>query len=130
MGKTEMLKGLLVAMAIVTASPTLAQKLDEQERLNQFDKAIGALNELEALTNKMTNAKKVQCITAIASQNVCSCLSSNLPVAIDFVQYVAVVTRTKEELAYDKQSTEDKKLIDNVRAARDKCVCTKSEPRR
>ena len=119
----------LIALLVLLASSASAQKLEDQERLNQFDKAIGAIDDLRALTDKMATKKKLQCITAIASQNVCDCLSNNLPVVIDFVQYVAIVTQTKEDLEYDKQSKEDKQIIDNTRAARDKCLVAKNERR-
>ena len=45
--------------------------------------------------------------------------------AISFIEYVAIVNQTKEALEYDKQTEDDKKIIDNTRAARDKCVATR-----
>jgi hypothetical protein len=38
----------------------------------------------------------------------------NIPVALGFVEYVAVITQTKEELGYDKSSSEDRKIVDNA----------------
>jgi hypothetical protein len=80
----------IAALLAVIASSASTQKLDELERLNQFDKAISAIDDLKALTNKMANTKKTQCLTAVANQRFCDCLSNNLPVVIDFVQYVAI----------------------------------------
>jgi hypothetical protein len=106
---------------LLFADPIFAQTLEQQERLNQYDKAMSALDNLKGLTDKMTKDKKAQCITAIASETLCECLASNLPVVINFVQYVAIITQTKEDLQYDKQSKQDKDIIDNVRMSRDKC---------
>jgi hypothetical protein len=112
----------IAAILLLAAPSAFAQKLDKQERLNQFDKAISAIDDLKALTNKMANTKKTQCLTAVAHQKFCDCLATNLPVVVDFVQYVALVNQTKEDLEYDKQSKEDKAIIDNTRKARDMCM--------
>jgi len=118
----SLMRKIIAAFLVLVASSASAQKLEDQERLNLFDKAIGALDDLKAITNKMSNAKRTQCLTAIANQKFCDCLTTNLPVVIDFVQYVGLVTQTKEELEYDKQSKEDKAIIDNTRKARDMCM--------
>jgi len=70
----------------------------------------------------MTKTTKTQCLTAIANPKFCDCLTANLPVVINFVQYVAIVNQTKEDLQYNKQSKEDKAIIDNTRKARDACM--------
>ncbi|MDA9506296.1 hypothetical protein XI09_16985 [Bradyrhizobium sp. CCBAU 11386] len=116
-----MRKGI-TALLVLLASPVCAQTLEQQERLNQFDKALSALEDLKSLSTKMTNTKKTQCLTAVANQRFCECLATNLPVVVDFVQYVALVNQTKEDLEYDKQSKEDKAIIDNTRKARDMCM--------
>jgi hypothetical protein len=107
---------------LLSAEPAVAQTLEEQEQLNQYDKAISALDNLKALTEKMTKDKKAQCMIAIANEPLCECISSNLPVVVNFVQYVSIITQTKDDLEYNKQSKEDKKIIDNTRATRDKCM--------
>jgi hypothetical protein len=117
----EKMRAIALLVVLFFAAPSFAQTLEQQEKLNQYDKAISALDNLKALTDKMAKDKKAQCITAIASETLCECLSSNLPVVINFVQYVAIITQTKEDLQYDKQSKQDKDIIDNVRMSRDKC---------
>lgn len=77
----------------------------------------------------MAKATKTQCLTATASQKFCDCLSNNLPVVINFVQYVAIVNQTKQELKYDKQTKEDKDIIDNTRRARDVCTAERGVSR-
>jgi hypothetical protein len=39
-----------------------------------------------------------------------------------FVGYVSIVTRTKDDLGYDKLSPRDKQTIDITRNARDACL--------
>ena len=111
-----------VGLLLISITPASAQKLEDQERLNQFDKAISAIDDLRNLTDKMTNAKRTQCPTAINNRKLCDCLSSNLPVVINFVNYVVLVNKTKDELGYDKQSKEDKAIIDATRRTRDTCA--------
>jgi hypothetical protein len=116
------MRAILILAVLLWGQPLLAQSLEEQEKLNQYDKALSALDNLKALTEKMTKDKKAQCVTAIASESLCECISSNLPVVVNFVQYVSIITHTKEDLEYDKQTKEDKQIIDNVRMTRDKCT--------
>ena len=111
----------LATLMVLIASSASAQKLDELERKQQLDKALSAIEDLSSLSGKMANTTKTQCLTAVANPRFCDCPSSNLPIVIDFVQYVALVNQTKEELQYDKQSKQDKEIIDNTRKARDAC---------
>ncbi len=70
----------------------------------------------------MSKEKKRQCLAAVANEAFCECLAQNLPVTVNFVNYVAIVTQTKEHLEYDKLSAEDKRAVDTTRSARDRCV--------
>ena len=87
-----------------------------------MDKALGALHNLEVVTDQATTLKKDQCMKAIGDMAFCNCIAENSPVAVDFIQYVAVVTRTKEDVKYEQLSADDKKIFDSSRAARDECV--------
>jgi hypothetical protein len=40
-------------------------------------------------------------MASVASEAFCECLGKNLPVVINFVNYVTIVTQTKEELKYN-----------------------------
>ena len=44
------------------------------------------------------------------------------PYSLDFQQYVAIITRTKGELAYDTLSDISRSLVDEVYGLRDECV--------
>ena len=110
----------LAVMALV--APAYSQNLEQQEQLNQIEKALSAIDQLQVLTDKMAKEKRLQCMTAVANETFCECLSQNLPVPINFVNYVAIVTQTKEELKYSTLSAEDKRIVDNTRSARDQCL--------
>src|SRR5262245_11528756 len=69
----------------------------------------------------MAKEKRLQCVTAVANEPFCECLEQNLPV-INFVDYVQIVTRTKEELKYNTFSGEEKAVVDKTRTVRDQCV--------
>jgi len=129
MGEYRMIEGNMIARflgvmiaAVIISSSAFSQTLEQQERLNRIDKFMNATDEVLQLTQKMTKEKKLQCMTAIGNETFCECLSQNLPVPINFVQYTAIVTKTKEELGYEKASPDDKKIVDNTRAVRDKCI--------
>ena len=108
------------AIALMTFSaPTYSQTLDQQEQLNQRDKVLGAIDKLESLINTMAKEKRLQCMAAIANEPICECLGQKLPMVINFVQYVAIVTQTRDELKYNTLSAEDKQTVDDTRKARD-----------
>jgi hypothetical protein len=110
----------LVLMAIGAAA--YSQNLEQQEQLNQIEKAVTAIDDLAALTDKMGKEKRHQCMTAVANEPFCECLGEKLPVVINFLGYVHIVTQTKEELKYNTLSAEDKRVVDNTRNARDQCL--------
>lgn len=109
-------------LGLLWTAPALGQTLQEQERqraLDDFDNASKAA--LQAVDN-LGKAKKRACLTAVANEALCSCLSEKLPLKISFSDYVAIVTVTKEELGYEKLSPDDKKIVDLTRGTRDQCI--------
>lgn len=112
-------------IALLFCGPALCQTLQEQEHqkaVDQFDSAAKAA--LQAAED-MSKATKRQCLTAIANEPLCACLAQRLPMTINFVQYVSIITLTKDELGYDKLSLEDKKIVDLTRGTRDRCIANK-----
>ena len=67
-------------------------------------------------------------MAAVAHESLCECLGRNLPVVVNFVGYVTIVTQTRNELKYDTLSAEDKGLVDNTRKARDQCLAQVGSP--
>ncbi len=66
--------------------------------------------------------KKIACIKAIGHESFCHCISENMSSDQGFANYVVAVSRTKEELDYDRLSDYYKHSIDLARIARDQCV--------
>jgi hypothetical protein len=118
------MRGFLICLAMLCASLVSAQTLQEQERLkamDDFDRAAKAA--LQAFDN-VGKATKRQCLIAVANEALCSCLAEKLPMKINFVQYVSIITLTKEDLGYDRLSLDDKKVVDLTRATRDQCIAS------
>ena len=66
--------------------------------------------------------KKMACVKAIGHEEFCHCISENMPSDQEFANYVVAVSKTREELNYDRLSEYYKHSIDLARTARDKCV--------
>jgi len=123
-----MRRTFFVFLVLLCSHTASAQTLDEQLRKNRAEQFMKSVDDLMGPTDKAANKKKTQCLTAISNQKFCDCLAKNLPVEIDFVQYVSLVTATREELEYEKQSESNKALIDNTRKARDTCTVAQRKP--
>lgn len=135
MGTPKIFKaGLGVAMALgLTMGGNLTAKaegdadgkslsLDDAEQLRALAEAKNKLTELGQQIDKWTNDKKLDCLAAVDDLEFCTCIAHTSPIGINFVGYVQIVTQTKEQLGYDQLSKEDQGMIDNTRAAREKCV--------
>jgi hypothetical protein len=68
---------------------------------------------------KTAEQKEAQCLRAMGNKEFCRCIGTKL-VSMDFVQYVALLAKTDEEV--DKLSPEDKKTVDAARKCRDLCL--------
>lgn len=115
----------IAIIALIASSPVLCQTLQEQERLKARDDFDSAAKAVRQAVDDLGKATKRQCLTAIANEALCSCLAEKLPIKINFVQYVSIITLTKEELGYDMLSPDDKKIVDLTRGTRDQCIASK-----
>ena len=77
---------------------------------------------MQAISDKLEIKKKNQCMKAFGNMQFCDCIVDKIPISIDFVQYVAIVSGTKDDFKYDSMSAEDKKVFDSTRQAGDACV--------
>jgi hypothetical protein len=112
-------------IALIISCPALAQTLEDQEhqkRVDEFDSAAKAA--LHAVDD-IAKATKRQCLIAVGNEPLCACLAATLPIRINFIQYVSIITQNKEDLGYEKLSRDDKKIVDLTRASRDKCIANK-----
>jgi hypothetical protein len=117
--KAKAVRLIFALVAIAFATPTYSETLEQQENLNQMEKADEVINQFE---NKVLRERKSQCMAAVASEAFCECLRQKLPWPLNFVGYVTIVTQTKEELKYNILSADDKKVVDVARKARDQCL--------
>lgn len=112
-----LLLGSNAAYAANTAKPT---QLELQEQMDSGKKAIGALNQMDAILNAQVAETEGQCMKAVGAPEFCKCISWQAPG--NFIQYVAILSKTKDELNYENLPKGDKELVDNIRKAREKCV--------
>lgn len=70
----------------------------------------------------LARKRKNNCLKAFGNEQFCNCLNDNLPMAINFVGYIQLITSTKDEIGYKSLLTEDKEFVDKVIRARDQCV--------
>jgi hypothetical protein len=115
-------------VAVAFATPAYSQTLEQQEQMNQLERAISKLDQLKTAVETMGQERRSQCMAAVASEAFCECLGQKLPVVINFVDYVTIVVRTREELKYNTLSAEDKGVVDNTRKVRDQCVGQVARP--
>lgn len=116
---------LLAAPAFAEAQdvpPPTTMPLEDQERREHFDKAMGLLNDMQRLMEQAVSEKRTQCLKAFGNVAFCECLSNNSPPFVDFMHYVAIVVLPRDDRQYAAMSADDRKLYDATRVARDKCV--------
>ena len=117
-----MLRFFTLALLCTLGCSVRAQTLEEQERANLLNKIETLKRGIPEKVEQMTADKKAQCLSAIANPGVCMCLSEQLPAIVNFIQYVAIVSKSKAELNYDALTADQKIAVDTARAARDKCI--------
>jgi hypothetical protein len=104
------------------SAPASQTQLERLERQEAYEKAMEAAREVEVSLDAITRARKFKCLKAFGNQEFCECLNSKLAVGLDFDGYIAVITRSREELKYDTLSTEDKALVDSAVVTRNACA--------
>jgi hypothetical protein len=121
---------LFVNFALAEDSKNLVQNkerplsIDEQEKVLGMEQVSTIINEIEGLLNKSASELRGKCMLSFGNKIFCECLANKSPV-ISFDEYVAMTSKTKEELNYDKLSLDDQKFVDAVRKGRDNCVTSK-----
>jgi hypothetical protein len=96
----------------------------EVERLNKiegYEKLNSSIDEMRVLVERISRQKNLDCLKAFGDKRFCQCLSDKSPVGISFIEYIQIVTNSKENLEYSKADKEGKALIDNTLKAREDC---------
>ncbi|MGN2254559.1 hypothetical protein ACFWZ4_14365 [Frateuria sp. GZRe12] len=117
--KMQLAIGLFLSCLTFGSHPQSLEQLDQRAHA---DKAIDLLNQLQAQVDEQAHAMKYECLKAFGNSAFCGCLSSNLPVAFSFADYIAIVTKSKEANGYAKLTPDTKKAYDTVPSVREKCV--------
>ncbi|MBE2889165.1 hypothetical protein [Geobacter anodireducens] len=107
----------LAAPGVLAAEPAADNRGELQNRIEQLEKQIRDLKELrEKQQQKDARVREIQepCIAAVGAREVCSCLAENLPMGVDFMAYVRMVSAPKEGA--------DEQVLEMVKAARERCV--------
>lgn len=110
----------------VPHAPLTSQQLEERKQLEERNRhlqnAIGLLEQMEVMVDQIAAEKKVHCMKSVGNLQFCTCIANESPPAVSFVGYISATSLTNEELHYSSLSPNDRKAIDNSRAARVKCL--------
>jgi len=123
-GKWLSIKYVILALALVALLPAGSRAATQEElieKIKLLEIQIQQLKELRA-QQRMSAEKEQQCVTATGEKKLCTCLAEALPADVGFERYVHVAVSTSEELRYDSLTPEERKSIDAIRAAREKCT--------
>jgi SET domain-containing protein len=110
----------LISGAYTNASAVEPTPLEKQEQIDNSKKVSALLEQAKTALNSEAQTSESQCMKAIGNSEFCKCIAWQNPGS--FVQYVLILSKSKEELNYDRLSKDDKLLVDNTRKARDKCA--------
>ena len=89
------------------------------------------LKKIEALEQELKSLKefqragaerKAQCMKAVGQEKFCACVAEGLPPGVSLEGYIHTVVTPKETLGYDAMTAEQKRLVDQTLAVREKCV--------
>ncbi len=105
------------------AEPKGLRTLEEEEKI---DKAFSALAGIEKYIKDVNRENKTLCLRAFGHKLFCDCLSDNMPgpgmIVLSFYEYIAATTKSKEDLKYNHLPDDKKRVIDELRKTREKCV--------
>jgi hypothetical protein len=98
--------------------------LEELEHEGRYQELRDDIDQLEAWSHEMTREKRLHCLRAFGNRAFCNCLAEEAPVGATFLEYIQVVTATKETLedSRRKAKAEEKSMLDRIVAAREACV--------
>ena len=119
----------LVLTTLLAASPcATAQSLNDLEQKESLEHTMDLLNQAEQILNSASRQRRLDCAKAVGDVPLCSCINDKLAVAWSFADYVAILTRSKEENGYAAMDAKLRPGYDNVAAVRDACVATLVAP--
>lgn len=106
------------------AAPQTIEEINKSEAKAKVSKSIGALADL---LMQGANKKYNDCLKAFGNHEFCECIKLNTPSGINFSEYVAIVTLSKEEIEKFNKDEKAKTIIKNAINARELCVSNKTK---
>ena len=95
------------------------EQIDKTENFADLQEGLQAL---QLMAKSFARKRKNNCLKAFGNEQFCNCLNGKLPMAIDFIEYIQLITSTKDKMGYKSLSTKDKEIVDKVLKVRDQCV--------
>jgi len=120
-----MKKILAVICLLVTHGYSIADSsktIESIEKQQAYEKVISDLEKFENQFTDFAQERELNCIKAFGHKEFCACVFNEMPIAWSFSQYIAITTKPKEKLGYNKFDKEYKEVFDKVRPIRNKCV--------
>jgi hypothetical protein len=93
----------------------------QDEVLKKIEALEQQLRDLKELQRAGTE-RKAQCLKAVGQEKFCACVAEGLPAGVGFEGYVHTVVTPKEPLGYEAMNPEQKRVVDQTLAVREKCV--------
>lgn len=127
------MRKFVLMMLFVVGSISTISNADEKKNVNQeteverlnkiegYEKLNSSIDEMRVLVERISRQKNLDCLKAFGDKIFCQCLSDKSPVGVSFIDYIQIVTNSKESLGYSKADNEAKALIDNSLKAREDC---------
>ena len=109
-----------MAFQVAAGTPTKA----EIDRAKALAKALGAYEETDLAITSMVEARVDDCLNAFGHTTYCECMDVRLAPGLPFMGYVHIVTKTRNEIGYNKLSDDEKAMVDSAYEAREICVKT------
>ena len=113
----------LIVILLLISGICYAEKneLGTKKMLDNFDELSIGAEKWVAIKNEIARKRTQQCMDAFGYENFCSCLNRELHWVLGFDSYIQTITSPFTGAA-PNASPDEKKAIESVYRAREKCV--------
>lgn len=113
---------LLWALTAASAYADRNLTLEERESLHEHEQTFLLFASSPTTVPRILEEREHQCIQAFSHDAFCQCLTSKLDTTVSFEDYIVAVTTSAKQLHLKNLSEEDRRVIEEVRFAREQCV--------
>ncbi|MGQ0658381.1 MAG: hypothetical protein ACT4NU_09855 [Chromatiales bacterium] len=114
---------MLIPLAALTQADGQRDGSMSTEDIKSPDPGLRALEVLESLKKSM-DARGAACRQAFGHESFCRCLNDRLPLDLSLIDYVVLITSTKDDPAYLALPLGRQRLVNDAVHVRDLCVHT------